>query len=162
MLAGSLANNGMLDEAVAQLRKTTELFPDNSTSRESLAEHLWRQGKLAEALRSELEGQRLAGMPPEWLEKMRKAADEGGWIGLQRTFAEYGEEQRRKTGHFSALALAQAYSFLGDRNKAIEELRRGYGDRDADLVYMKQAIALQSLKDDPGFREIARKIGLPE
>jgi len=162
LLAGSLANNGKYDEAVAQLKKTVELFPSDDSAKRSLANQLVRQGNNEDAVSLELEAQKLRGIDPEWLETLQKAADKDGWNGYQKKYAEYGEEQRRKTGHFSATTLAEAYAFIGEKSKAIEELNRAFNERDPDLPYLKQTIAFESLRGDPGFKEIVRKVGLPE
>jgi tetratricopeptide (TPR) repeat protein len=161
MLASSLANNGMWDEAIAHCRKTIELFPNDVTSRTDLSKYLAYAGKNQEAVGTALEAQQMGGMDEVWLEKMKEAGEKGGWTGYQRVLAEYGEEQK-KTGYFSGFDLAVAYAFAGERDKALDALNRAYEERDSSLAYLRTVGAFKPLKDDPRFKEIVRKIGLPE
>ncbi len=160
ILAVSLANNGRDEEALAQLARTIELFPNDATSRQDLADLLAHQGKYSEAVKQALEGRRLGGMDAEWLERVQKSAGRDGWKGYQSEFAEYCEEMRRESGHFSSYSAAQAYAFIGKKDKALEALGRAFEERDTQLAFLKQAFAFESMREDPRFKEIVGKIGL--
>jgi hypothetical protein len=57
--------------------------------------------------------------------------------------------------------MAIVYSGLGETDRAFEWLNKAYADRDPRLV-MNRLRDLESLRSDPRFAELKRKVGLPE
>jgi hypothetical protein len=57
--------------------------------------------------------------------------------------------------------IAEVYAWRGEKDKAFEWLERAYVQRDAGLVEMKPDPMLVSLRTDPRFAAMLKKIGLP-
>ncbi len=58
--------------------------------------------------------------------------------------------------------LAVDYAFLHDTNEALAWLQRAYDENDADLVFLKVNPAYDNLHDDRRFKDLLRRIGLPQ
>ena len=85
----------------------------------------------------------------------------GGWKGALTRGIETRQAQR-KAGYYSAYRIAQLYADLGDKERAFQWLNTAYQERDASLEGLKTDFLLDSLRSDPRFAELARKIGLPQ
>jgi adenylate cyclase len=60
----------------------------------------------------------------------------------------------------SHFALAAAYGWLGDKDKAFSLLEKGYAERNTRLIAIKSDPWLDPLRDDPRFNALLRRIGL--
>jgi len=56
--------------------------------------------------------------------------------------------------------IAMLYASAGNKEKAIEFLEKGYEIRDPTLPYLLMPV-YDSLRDEPGFQDLARKMNLP-
>ena len=59
-------------------------------------------------------------------------------------------------------AIAQAYAMDGDRDKAFEYLEKAYANEDVELILGVRSPALDSIRSDPRYRDLMRRLGLPE
>lgn len=66
----------------------------------------------------------------------------------------------QKTHHISH-KLAVIYSGLGEKKKACDYLEQAFQEHNYDIVALKSDPRLKSLSDEPKFKEIAAKVGLP-
>jgi Tfp pilus assembly protein PilF len=162
MVAFSLTNSEKDEEAIAQYRKTIDLFPDDATTKVDFAYFLATRKEYAEALRNVIEGLRLEGLKAKWLEKIQTAAKIDGWEGYRKVMAEYGEEQKRVTGHYSSFQLALDYAATGDLDKAFDLLDQAFEERDVRLPSFRQSDELKDYQNDPRFRALEKKMGFPE
>ncbi len=59
--------------------------------------------------------------------------------------------------------LARIHAQLGGRDEAFAELELAYAARDGDLVWIRTfPPGLDSIRDDPRFADLVRRIGIPE
>src|SRR5437016_3044391 len=72
------------------------------------------------------------------------------------------DEQLRRSRHryVSAFVTAQLHAHLGDRDQAFESLDRAYEERVSKLVYLKVDPAFDSIRSDPRFAALVKKVGL--
>jgi len=61
----------------------------------------------------------------------------------------------------SPTIIAEVYTYLGDRENAFKWLEKGYEERDGFLVGLKAPV-WQSLRADSRFKNLVRRIGLPQ
>ena len=59
-------------------------------------------------------------------------------------------------------AMAVAYTCTGNRDKAFEYLEKAYTDGDDELMFGIRDPAIDPLRADPRFKDLLRRIGLPE
>ncbi len=58
--------------------------------------------------------------------------------------------------------LAILYGALGEREKAFASLEKAYAAHDLQLQFLKVDPAFDSLRDDPRFQDLLRRVGLPQ
>ncbi len=61
----------------------------------------------------------------------------------------------------AAMQIAQAYAYRGERDKAFEWLDNAFMQKDAGLVNVKTDPLLASLRADPRFANLLRRMNLP-
>lgn len=186
--AASLANNlGHLDEAVALGRRAIEIDPLDSVTYNNLGIVLYRAGRPEEAvaefrraLEITPERERTHSMigrvylvqsrPQEALAEMlleKRPAFRLFGLGLayhalgrkQESDASLAELiQKFPTGY--PYQIAELYAFRGENEKAFEWLERAYAEPDPGLREMKAEPLLNSLRRDPRYTALLKKIGL--
>jgi len=68
-----------------------------------------------------------------------------------------------KTSYVSPYMIATVYSGLGRKDKAFEYLEKAYQERSPDLTYFLRAdLRLDSLRRDPRFRDLMRRMSFPK
>ena len=71
--------------------------------------------------------------------------------------------QKSETTYVSPYMIATIYAGLGDKNKAFHFLEKAYQDRSPDIPYfLKADIRLDSLRSDPRFKDLLRRVGSPQ
>jgi hypothetical protein len=55
-----------------------------------------------------------------------------------------------------------AYLGFGDKDKVFELLNKGYEERSPSLALLKADPRWDSLRDDPRFSDLVRRVGLPQ
>jgi hypothetical protein len=59
--------------------------------------------------------------------------------------------------------MAAAYALAGDKASAFEWLDKAYAERDGEGITLLKVIpAFKSLRGDPRFTDLLRRLGLPE
>jgi hypothetical protein len=58
--------------------------------------------------------------------------------------------------------VAQCYAVLGDKDQAFFWLNKGYEDREAGVFYLGVIPLFDSLRSDPRFADLLRRMGLPQ
>jgi len=108
-------------------------------------------------------------MPKEAIAALKKGGDE---VGLGHAFAVSGDKQqaeevlakfyeKRKQGYFSAYNIAIIHQGLGNKDQAFEWLQKAYMERSADLIQINGDPRFTSLRSDPRFQDLIKRIGLP-
>ncbi len=63
--------------------------------------------------------------------------------------------------HLGPARIAAGYTVLGDRNRALQWLEKDLQMRDGEIVYVNIESEFESLHSDPRFKDLIRRIGLP-
>ncbi len=103
--------------------------------------------------------ERLGVLNPEQASELRAALSRGGREGYLR------EVLRLLRGRPVPvhIRVAAIHAQLGERDEAFAELERAYAAREGDLVWLRTfPPGLASIRDDPRFDELVRRIGIPE
>jgi serine/threonine protein kinase/tetratricopeptide (TPR) repeat protein len=86
----------------------------------------------------------------------------GGWPGAERKAIEVLLAQRKaRTDYVSPYAIAELYADSGDKDHAFEWLNTAYQEHDG-LIALRTDFTFDSLRSDPRYAELVRKIGLPQ
>ena len=88
-------------------------------------------------------------------------ANRGTWSGDAKGYRELAEAEL--SGRLEANAwLALSAAVTGDRNKAFEYLEKAYANREIELVLCIRYPTLDSLRSDPRYADLMRRMGLPQ
>jgi hypothetical protein len=67
-----------------------------------------------------------------------------------------------KQQYVSAYNIACIYAGLNDKDQAFEWLERAYQERSFFITQLKVETVLDNLRDDPRFKDLLKRMGLPE
>ena len=149
---------GNYDQAIAQFQRALELDPSFPAAHQYLPLAYVKKGMYEEALARiraapESAGLNISGMP--------------GYVyaiagHISQAKKELEELKRlRKTEYISAVSLAYICAGLGERDEALSWLEEGYEERAFQMQMLQLDPRLESLRDNPRFKELVRKVGLP-
>jgi serine/threonine protein kinase/tetratricopeptide (TPR) repeat protein len=87
----------------------------------------------------------------------------GGWPGALRKAINVLLAQRKTNGGFvSPYQIAQLYADLGDKNHAFEWINTAYQEHDFLVISLRTDFTMDTLRSDPRYIELERKIGFPQ
>jgi TolB-like protein/Tfp pilus assembly protein PilF len=147
-------------EAIEQMRKTTDLDPNYWFAYEVLGLAYERQGQFPEAIAELQKAVRLAGTIAE------------PTAGLARVYAVSGNraeaqklldrlQERSKETYVSPYLIAMICARLGERDQALAWLERAYQARSLFMTQLKLDPSFDSLRSDPRFQSLLRRMNFP-
>lgn len=151
------------DEAIELIKETQNLEP-NFTLGYGLLGSIYREkgmnDQLVAAWRkgSSLEG---GGFSEEQVNVLGKAYKESGIKGYLRKHVELLQERAREK-YVSPIFIAMDYASLGEKELALMWLDKAYEERSSWMVEIGVDPNYDSLRDDPRFQELLRRVGLPQ
>jgi TolB-like protein len=187
--AGLLAALGRLPEAIAACRKATEADPLSGAAWSGLGADLYRNGELQaarQAFNTELSIrpqsnyarwnlgiiELIERRPQTALEEFRRTSESvftlSGVALAEHSLGDVKQSQQaleeliRTRGKDSAFQIAQVYAWRGEKDNAFDWLERAYVQRDGALQAIKIDVPLTSLRGDPRYKALLRKMNLPE
>ncbi len=151
------------DEAIAVCKKLANENPTYSGAHGCLGGAYWAKRMYSEAIEEwKTEGQISADRrTSEWASAVEQGFRAAGWRGALTKDLEL-RQARRKAGYESAFEIADIYAELGKKDDAFRWLNIAYQERDGGLLMLKTDFTLDSLRSDPRFAELVRKVGLPQ
>jgi len=149
---------GMNDDAIQQFSKALAFDPGNNYARNNLGLSLVQKGMLEKGIREiekiKVDRGRAATMRSDLPYVYAKA---GRIDDVRELLSEWLNEV--ETNHELAVAIASAYTSLGNRDKAIEWLERAYSDHVTALISANADFVFDSIRMDPRFQSLMRKLG---
>jgi len=158
LLAQSLYEAKHYDEAIPQLHRTLDLEPRFWPAHLYLGKTLAEQGQFQEAI-----------------EELKKAGDftVEPYATIGYVFGRMGRgadarkvivdlQVQSKKGYVAPCNFAKIYIGLGDKGQAFAWLEKGYQQRDFWLSFLKGDPIFDSLRSDPRFQDLVRRIGFPQ
>jgi len=183
-----LQKEGRLASAVAEARRATELDPLMGVTRTNLGAYYTQLGdyeraRIAFTRAMEVSAQNkfaayelaildlLDGHPADALRAFEQE-DETAFrlsgiamaqytLGNRRESDEALQQLIERSGEDAPYEVAVAFAWRGEHNAAFEWLERAYAQHDIGLRNVKVDVQLRSLRDDPRFVTLLRKMGLP-
>ena len=160
------------EEAIQQYQKVLELNPDSRRAQWSIVDALEQQGKYEEAT---AEGEKLflaAARTPEEKEKLEAAFAEirkslrlkgprGFWETYLKLTLQRLQQSPGQSDSDDVYLLAKIYSHLGENDQAFERLERLYEAQGIYIMQLKVDPAFDTLRSDPRYTDLLRRLGLP-
>jgi len=155
------------DEAITQLKKAIEIDPEFSLAHTKLRDAYLGLANYREAI----EESRVAGglsstnreQALKSVAELENAYLQSGAEGYWRKRFELAINERRrptKLGYDdSSYCLASISARVGEKDLAFEWLERAVDERDVSVMYFRTAPEFDSLRSDPRYSELARRIG---
>jgi len=147
------------DEAIAQLEKTINLDPGYNPAYLWLGQAFEQKKMYVEAIATFQKGMSQGERHPKLLSSLGHTyALAGESDKANKVLDELREMSKRR--YISPYLFAVIYVGLGDNKQAFAWLDKAYQDRTFFLIWLKVEPRFDSLRDDPRFQDLLRRIGL--
>ena len=143
------------DEAARQLDRLAEINPKGAVNYFWLVRGVDMQGNEAKAFERLMGFQKLAKTDEETVQLFKTAYQTSGWKGVLREQARQYEKKPSQPSYHAGV-----YAGAGDKDKAFENLENAYQRHENMIVYLPSDPRFDSLRDDPRFDKLVRRVGL--
>jgi TolB-like protein/Tfp pilus assembly protein PilF len=147
------------DEAILQLRKALCKEPNFPAAHLALWGAFHRKGMYEEALAEAKKFFLLLGSS-EVAEALARGYADSDYRGAMRLAAEK-LAARSKQAYIPTLRIARLYAHAGEKDRALEWLEKAYEEREPPLVHLRVGWDWHSLRDDPRFQSLLRRLNFP-
>jgi serine/threonine-protein kinase len=119
-----------------------------------------QQAQLEEAAQESLKADELFGTDPKKIAQLNEALAKSGARGhWKRTLENYRESA--KSNYVPPVLVAQARVRVGDKERALEWLEKGFEERDDLMINLRVEPVFDGLHSDPRFEDLVRRVGIP-
>ena len=146
------------DLAIAQWQKTLELEPNYGLAKNWIARAYEAQGRYDQSIDTMINSYAARGMPETKVAELKGIYLKSGWKGFWRSQNAFFEHNSRP-GYQEPYRMAWNYIRAGDKQQALEWLNRAYQIRSAWIPSIRYDPLLDSLRSDPRFTELVRRVG---
>jgi DNA-binding winged helix-turn-helix (wHTH) protein/TolB-like protein/Tfp pilus assembly protein PilF len=147
------------DQAVQHFQNIVAVEPNDNSSYRSLYTIYEQKKMYPEAVDVYLKLLDMSGRRPELIQEYREAFELSGWDGFLRMQLDR-LKNREKTSSVRPLSLADLYVRLGQKDEALTWLEKAVEVRDPVIIQFKIEPAYDSLREDPRFAKLIRRVGL--
>ncbi len=146
------------DDSIRQSRKTIEMDPNFALAHNQLGQAYLQKHMYAEAVAELKKAVQLSGDSPTCMANLARAYVASG--KRSEAVKLLDDLKKRSTpGHSNAAEIAMIYASLGDADQAMTWLEKGYEERFNPGVLLRPGF--DSLRSNPRFQDLLRRIGLP-
>jgi eukaryotic-like serine/threonine-protein kinase len=159
--ADILVDGRKYDEAIRQYQRTIDLDPNFPTAHYFLGRAYEAKGMYDEAVKSYMRASELGTVLKDVLVKTNDVYKKSGW----KAYVQFNLDQlvvNAPQRRFPPFMIATFYARLGRDDEALMWLEKGYEERDFRMTLLSVAFEFDRLRSDPKFRELVRRMGLPE
>ena len=150
----------MFADAIAQYLEDRRLYPDAADQGGELGDAYYFSGKYPEAVDEYVKLGRAIGTPARELAALTAAFSHAGIAGYLRKQIELSASVPQT--EWIRYSTAASYARLGERDRAFELLEQLFAEHADPMVFLKENPSFDSMHADPRFRDLVRRVGLPE
>lgn len=147
------------DQAIEQMKRTLELEPGFGSAEACLVQSYVLRGQYAEALEIARREMIESGASGEEMAAVEQSDPKVAMKAVYRWRLNHRFETARKRT-LSSDGFAALYAVLGEKEKAFEWLEKAVRDRDFSVSSIKVDADFDSLRSDPRFDDLLKRIGL--
>ena len=158
-LGEALYHSRRYDEALRQLRRTLEMFPDRGSRLYSQFAEVYEQKRMfAEAFAARQQALSLNKNPN--VAALGEAYKRAGYRGWLLKAVQILEQSPHRWDASST--LAHLYAMLDDEAHATSYLERIYEEHSPSILFVRTAPEYDAIRSSPRFRDLVRRIGFPQ
>jgi serine/threonine-protein kinase len=157
----TLYHAGRYDEAIEQLRRTIDLDPNYPVTYWILGLLLRKTGRYELAITEGEKGVKLSGGSPMMRAALAHTLGVAGRTGEARQILDDLIELAKQR-YVAAYFFAGIHIGLEENERAIEYLQKAYAEHSHWLIYLHLDPSMDVLRDNQGFQDLLRKVGLPK
>ncbi len=148
-------------ESIDNALRLIELDPNFGVAHDNLGQAYLKTGRNAEAL---VAFEKAAQLTDRWSVVLGNLGAAYALTGKRTEALAIIKELEEKLvrNEANGFSVATVYAGLGDKDKAFEWLEKDFQKGDASLADITAAVPLESLRDDPRFKDLLKRMGLPE
>jgi len=148
------------DQAIIQLRSTLEMDPNFVLAHLVLGQTYEEKGQFDLALRELKQATSLSPNSPLMLAALGRAyAVVGDHDNAEKILGQLTKQSARQ--YVSPFYVALVVSGLRQNDQALDWLEKAYQDRSNGLIFLKVDPELDSLRSNPRFQDLQRRVALP-
>lgn len=147
------------DEALSQLQRVEQLSPEYTDVNAFKYEIYVARGDHDKAVDAFIRQATKEGEPPQQLQELKHAFDAAGWPGFLRARIKQIESGTAPTAFNGA---ATTYAFSGEVKKAVAMLDKAVAERGEGMTWLIVDPKFDSLRGDPGFEEVVKRVGFAD
>jgi len=158
-------SNRQFDRAIEIEKKVTTDNPTFGYAHEELAWSYWGEHKYPESIQEFRTAADLLGNKneAEFAAALDAGYRAGGWPDALRKGIEVSLAQRKmKTPYLSPYLIAKLFADLSDKDHAFAWLDTACQEHDQQVIGVRTDFTMDSLRSDPRYIELVRKIGFPQ
>ena len=153
------------DKALAEYRRSAEMFPGFAIDHERLAQLLAFLGKFEDAIDEDTKARLLVGEEEHSaLQKeaaLRHALATGGSQGYWKQLLDFTRlPVNPPEAYNSPFGTAILYAQLGEKSKAFDSLEKAYEQRSLSMTELAIEPSFDPIRSDPRFQTLLRRVGL--
>jgi TolB-like protein/DNA-binding winged helix-turn-helix (wHTH) protein/Tfp pilus assembly protein PilF len=149
------------DEALAQCKANLDLDPNSVRALWSIGEVYAAKGMNSEAVSTFLQAMQLGGAPPGMIAAAKTGARDSGLKGYWKALTPFLPENVAN-GNLEPFDAAVGYAYAGDADMALRSLEKAVEARCYGITYLAVNPMFDSLRSDPRFVSLLRRIGVPQ
>jgi len=152
-----LLHAGQTDEAIARLEKTLELDSNFRLANLFVARTYTEKGMFAEAVAATRKARELSAVSTEPIAYGAYPLAKSGKVTEAR--AALDEMLKLSTTRYvPPYNFALVYNALGESEKALDYLEKGFAEKDVRMVFLKVEPKWNNLRDEPRFMDLMRRM----
>jgi serine/threonine-protein kinase len=159
--ADILVDARRFDEAIQQYQKTIELDPNFSTAHYFLGRAYEGNGMYDQAVEAYSKAAGISMVPEKSLKELRDIYRKSGWKAYVQANLDIFLKPSRGAS-LPPFVLASFYARLDQNDEAIKWLEKAYEERDFRIIMITVSFEFDGLRSDPRFKDLVRRVGLPE
>jgi TolB-like protein/DNA-binding winged helix-turn-helix (wHTH) protein/Tfp pilus assembly protein PilF len=151
-----LIDSNKLDQALTQANRVAEIAPQTAPAYELLSRVYWLQGRVPEAIDADRKSGTI-NLFMQWVRDQDEVEAVYTRSGVQAARLRAAQFNEKDKGAFSAAYL---YGLAKDNDQAFENLDAAYSRKDEISLEIKTAPEFASVRNDPRYPALLRKLGL--
>jgi serine/threonine protein kinase/TolB-like protein/Flp pilus assembly protein TadD len=147
------------EDAANQCRKTLDMDPNFGLAYLCIGISYVNVGRFKEGIPQLQKGTELLPGDPYSMEQLGIAYALSGDRARAREVLRKLQDPSQP--HLPAYSIAMVYAGLADKEQTISWLKKGYEERNDDMIYLKIEPVLDPFRSDPRIQDLIRRVGFP-